>query len=60
MHYWSVDSFGSGPVPENYEEIIDKANEMISAYAETHDEEETENYSSKLWDRYCMTESLSD
>ena len=53
--YWSMESWGSDYPPENAEEIIDSANELIAAYAETHDEEETDAYSERLWERYCMS-----
>ena len=53
--FWSLESWGSDYPPENAEEIISAANEMIAAYAKTHDEDEAAAYSEKLWDRYCAT-----
>lgn len=53
--YWSMESWGSDYPPENADEIIYQANEIIEAYAETHDDEETANFSSALWDHFCMT-----
>lgn len=54
-YYWSLESWGSDYAPENADEIINRANELIDAYAETHDEEETAAYSERLWDAYCTT-----
>jgi len=53
--YWTLESWGGTYPPENADEIIERANDLIAAYAETHDEEETANYSERLWDRYCST-----
>lgn len=52
--YWNMDSWGSDYPPENADEIISKANAMIDEYAETHDEEETANFSEALWETYCI------
>lgn len=58
-HYlWTSESWGSGCPPENYEEIISAANELIEAYAETHDEDDTVEYSAWLWDCYCTRGEL--
>ncbi len=52
--YWSADSWGSDYPPDNWEEIVSRANEMIkNKYLQTRDEEETRDYSSRLWDGYC-------
>ena len=52
--YWSEDSWGSDYPPDNWEEIVSRANEMIkNKYLQTRDEEETRDYSSRLWDGYC-------
>ena len=59
-YYWSMDSWGDAYPPENADEIIDLANEMIDAYAEDHDEDETANYSERLWEHYCDTGRLED
>lgn len=53
--YWSMESWGSDYPPENADEIIARANKLIEAYAETHDEEEVAEYSEMLWGRYCMS-----
>lgn len=58
--YWTLEGWGSDYPPENAEEIIDHANELIEAYAEDHDKEEVYNYSSRLWDAYCMTDTLPE
>ena len=57
-YFWSIESWGDAYPPENADEIIDRANELIEAFAESHDEEETANYSESLWERYCHTGSL--
>ena len=51
--YWSKDSWGSDYPPDNWEEIVQRANEMILKYSDRHDEEETRDYSARLWDGYC-------
>lgn len=53
--YWTIESWGDAFPPENADSIIDRANELIAAYSETHDDDETANYSEQLWDRYCTT-----
>lgn len=45
--HWTLDSWGSEYPPENAEDIIAAANARIDAYAETHDDAETENYSER-------------
>lgn len=57
-NFWSIESWGDACPPENADEIIDRANELIEAFAESHDDEETANYSESLWERYCSTGSL--
>ena len=54
-YYWSMESWGSDYPPENADEIISKANEMIEAFASDHGDDETAEYSEKLWERFCMT-----
>ena len=58
--YWTLESWGADYPPENAEEIIRAANAMIDAYAENHDEYETEYFSERLWDRYCTTGTLPE
>ena len=53
--YWTIESFGSSELPENVEEIIEQANELIEAYEEWHDEDETQLYSENLWETFCRT-----
>lgn len=59
-YYWSEESWGSEYPPENADEIISKANELIGEYAETHDEDETAAYSERLWEQYCMDGKVAD
>lgn len=58
--YWTIESWGSEYPPENAEEIIDRANELIEAYAEDHDEEDVAEYSERLWNNYCTTGNLTE
>lgn len=58
-YLWDMESWGSGDPPENAEEIIARANEMIAEYARTHDDDATSDYSEMLWDRYCTRDSLT-
>ena len=53
--FWTLESWGADYPPENADEIISKANELIEAYAADHDEDETRNYSETLWERFCAT-----
>lgn len=57
-YYWNLESWGNGYPPENADEIISAANEMIERYAETHSEVSTDNYSEKLWEYYCSHDAL--
>ena len=57
-HLWSIESWGSDYPPENADEIISKANDLIEAYAEDHDEDEVNNFSETLWERYCSTGNI--
>ena len=52
-YLWSMESWGSDYPPENADEIIEQANELIEQYAADHDEDETAAYSEGLWERYC-------
>lgn len=52
-YHWTYESWGNANAPENADEIIDQANELIDLYARDHDEEETADYSARLWDAYC-------
>lgn len=54
-YYWTLESWGDAYPPENADEIIERANDLIEAYAENHDEEEVSEYSNGLWERYCST-----
>lgn len=51
--YWSVESWGSDYPPENADEIIDKANQMIEAFSADHVEDETAAFSEWLWEQFC-------
>ena len=53
---WTLESWGSDYPPENANEIICHGNNLIDAFAETHDEDETAAYSEWLWELYCSAE----
>lgn len=55
---WTLESWGSDYPPENANEIIAKANKLIDAFAETHDEDETAAYSEWLWELYCSIDEI--
>ena len=61
-YFWTIESWGAEYPPENAGEIIDKANELIEAYAAENDNPEDDdivrNYSDKLWERYCETGNI--
>lgn len=59
--YWSAESWGDAYPPEDWEEIVDKANEAITAYADANPaatDEEIAEYSTELWERYCSTGNI--
>jgi hypothetical protein len=56
--YWTIESWGADCPPENAEEIISRANELIDAYAAQNGNDEAENYSEMLWEHYCTTGDL--
>lgn len=59
--YWTENSFGSGPIPVNFEEICSAANAMIDAYESENpciSDEELAIYSEQLWNSFCMTDTL--
>ena len=58
--YWRVESWGSDYPPENADEIITMANELIAAFAAEHDDDETAAYSDRLWERFCTTGMVGD
>lgn len=53
---WTIDAWGNEYPPENAEEILAIANGLIEDYAETHNEEDTDEYSMKLWEYYCYSD----
>ena len=57
-YFWTIESWGSDYPPENANEVINMANELIEAYAAEHDEDETANYSESLWERFCVSGNL--
>lgn len=59
-YYWTLESWGGDYPPENADDLIIAANELISAYAEHHDENEVADYSERLWDHYCITGKVED
>lgn len=62
-HYWTGDSWGSAYPPENWQDLVDAANELIDAYAAENpdaSDDELWEYSQKLWETYCSTDSVGD
>lgn len=59
-YLWSMESWGADYPPENADEIIEAANEKIEEYAEDHDEDEVEEFSGRLWERFCRTGRLEE
>lgn len=57
-YYWNAESWGDAYPPENAEEIIDEANDMIAAVEAVDGEDAAEAFSERLWDLYCQTGSL--
>lgn len=60
-YYWTMESWGDAYPPENASEIIDAANEKIDAFIEANpdaDEEQIDDYSEKLWDKYCNARDI--
>ena len=60
MKYWTLESWGDAYPPENADEIIAAANDMIDAYAENHDDEATRIYSDDLWEYFCSHDALPE
>lgn len=63
MLIWNENSFGSGPIPQNFDEICDVANEMISKFQSENPnatDDDIQNYSDSLWTTYCMTDMIGD
>ena len=59
-HFWDLDSWGSDYPPENADEIIDRANEKITAYVKSRKwnpvrGDDIERFSESLWETYCST-----
>lgn len=50
--YWNIDSFGA-ILPENWEDIVEKANALITEYEEIHGEDAAAEYSENLWEAFC-------
>lgn len=62
-YYWTLDSFGSGPLPENAEEIVSRANAMIDKFCDLEPycgTDEIEIFSDALWEDFCRTGSLPE
>lgn len=59
MNYlWTIDSWGSEYPPENADEIINEANDLIVQFAKKRKwnyEYEIERYADQLWERFCST-----
>lgn len=58
-YYWTTDSWGDAYPPENADEIVSAANDMIDAYALRHTDEDVACYSDSLWEIYCCTGCVS-
>lgn len=61
--YWTIESWGSGYLPINADEVICMANEMIDAYVAEHPdygEMEFREYSARLWEDFCATGCIGD
>ena len=61
-YHWSLESWGSDYPPENAEDIISRANEMIDTFAAGggwFDPCEIQNFSEMLWELYCRTGDLN-
>lgn len=61
--YWSKDSWGSGDLPEDADDIIYDANEKIDDYRKDFlttevNDEKIQRFSERLWERYCSTGSI--
>lgn len=50
--YWNIDSFGT-ILPENWEDIVEKANALITEYEEIHGKDAAAEYSENLWEAFC-------
>jgi len=48
LKYWDESSFGSGAVPENWEDICAIANDLI----------DQGNDSEELWEMFCASDEL--
>ena len=64
-YYWNEESWGSNngePLPANIEDIIDEANVILDAYAQSNgydeESEEIQSYSDFLWEYYCKEDAL--
>ena len=60
-YYWDEDTFDNAEIAddENIDEVIETANDMISAYAKvTNDEYLVYEFSDFLWEYYCFNEHL--
>ena len=64
-YYWNEESWGSNngePLPDNIDDIIDEANVILDAYAQSNgyneESEEIQAYSDFLWEYYCKEDTL--
>ena len=63
MWMWAENSFGSGDLPVNWEDICSEANAMIKSFISENpdaNEEEIEEYSENLWALYCSTDKVGN
>ena len=57
-YYWSAESWGSDYPPADWESVVENANEIIDAYAETYPDRDLNEFSERLWERYCTDGEL--
>lgn len=59
--YWDNESWGSAEPPDNAEDVINYANDLIAKYAEDNPNyDDIANYSADLWEKYCMGQFPAD
>lgn len=58
--YWDGDTFGSGPIPKNWEEICDAVNDELDTFAlfAGGDNDYLVRLSAKWWEHFCRTDGI--
>lgn len=59
MNHWTFESWGSEFPPINCDDVCNAANELIDAYAQEHDERDTNEYNERLWEEFCATGTVN-